>query len=73
MEAQKLKTKNFFNRLNKLCDPSKIYTSFHVQKESLLNINQDRTSNFTSQSFLPFVQERDHLGRLIENVFFHIH
>ena len=60
-----LSTDNFYAHLGNLCDTkSRFYSSFHLQREA----RQAFHSVNPSVSFLPFVKERDKLGRLLRNV-----
>ncbi len=62
-----LRTKNFYDRLNRLCVPQKIYTSFELRKSlhRVHSIGKSNAASNISNSFCPFLNERDKLGRLL--------
>jgi len=64
---ERLNANNFYDRLERLVNNKKLYTSFHVQKV-VKQRRLDTTYSFAQSSFMPFVNERDKLGRLIQDV-----
>ena len=64
---ERLNANNFYDRLERLVNNKKLYTSFHVQKV-VKQRRLDTTDSFAQSSFMPFVNERDKLGRLIQDV-----